>query len=54
MYAKKDEQFCSECKKETTYVPSFNIGGVIGLPNGFAPTRSASLHKKTIGGVDTK
>lgn len=53
-YNKKDEQVCSKCSSRLDYLPSFNIGGVLGLPNGFAPTRSKSREKKPIGGADTK
>jgi putative FmdB family regulatory protein len=54
LFSKKDEQLCGNCQEHTEYKPSFNIGGVLGLPNGFAATRSTSIHKKPIGGADTK
>lgn len=53
-FSKKDEQQCSKCNEKTTYQPSFKVGGVLGLPNGYAPTRSKSRQKKEIGDVNSK
>lgn len=52
--ANREKPIKCKCGGTGTYVPSFKIGGVMGLPNGFAPTRSASRDKKPIGGADTK